>query len=336
MRSSISHSDRKIPRLAFLLLATGVLVWGLEVIYTLRWNPELQFLGHAYRIKAARAEGISAEGRSKWVILGGSSSFFSIDTERLGELTGRPAVNFGLAAGIGASVLSQAAVQFTRSGDTLLVALEPVLLTDSMEPPSLGVQFSFVAGHPEWFSAPAIGTNRVPWASALLALRPGGYHTLTMLGKLVRGGSLYRYSAGDVRVDGFAQTDVRVEAYQAGLHSGRLPPASRNFLRALREWCDARKITAYYVLPWSYASPDEADVLRHLNVSLLMEVMEFLPVIKDPRLGVYPEVEHFADSGYHLNQIGAAIRTQELADLLRNERTWTRQELADLALVGRP
>jgi hypothetical protein len=67
-----------------------------------------------------------------------------------------------------------------------------------------------------------------------------------------------------------------------------------------------------------------------------MEVMEFLPVIKDPRLGVYPVVEHFADSGYHLNQIGAAIRTQELADLLRNERIWTRQELADLAPVGRP
>ncbi|MBN9692247.1 MAG: hypothetical protein J0M24_18530 [Verrucomicrobia bacterium] len=336
MRSSISHSDRKIPWMAFALLATGVLVWGLEVIYTLRWNPELQFLGHAYRIKSARAERISAEGRSKWVILGGSSSFFSIDTELLGNLTGRPAVNFGLAAGIGPSVLSQAAVQFTQSGDTLLVALEPVLLTDSMEPPGLGVQFSFVAGHPEWFSNPTIGTNRVPWPSALLALRPGGYHTLTMLGKLVRGGALYRYSARDVRADGFAQTDVRVDAYQAGLHSGRLPLATRNFLRALREWCDARKITAYYVLPWSYSSPDEADGLRHLNVALLMEVMEFLPVIKDPRLGVYPVGEHFADSGYHLNQVGATIRTQELADLLKNKRIWARQELADLALVERP
>ncbi len=333
MRSSISHSDRKIPRLALALLATGVLVWGLEVIYTLRWNPEVQFLGYAYRVKAAHAERLSAEGREKWVVSGGSSSFFSIDTERLGELTGKPAVNFALAAGIGASVLSQAAVQFTGPGDTLLVALEPVLLTDSLEPPGLGVQFSFVARHTEWFANPTIGTNRVPWASALLALRPGGYHTLTMLGKLVRGGPVYRYSTSDVRADGFTRTEVRVEAYQAGFHSGRLPPASRAFLRALREWCDAQKVTAYYVLPWSYAAPEDADALRRLNVALLLEVAEFIPVIKDPRLGVYSEVGHFADSGYHLNETGAAIRTEELADLLRNHQIWTRQELEGLAGV---
>ncbi|HAB18087.1 MAG TPA: hypothetical protein DCE44_16770 [Verrucomicrobiales bacterium] len=324
-------SKLKIPWLALALVAVGLLTWGLDVVYTLRWNPELQFFKQAYQLKVKWAERLTREKRDKVLIYGGSSSLFSIDTGRLFERANIPAVNFAFAAGIGASVLTQAAVEQVRPGDTLIVALEPVLLTDSLEPPGMGVQFSFITGHTRWFARPTVGTNSVPWVSALLALRPGGYHTLTMLGKVIRGGSLYRYEAADLHPDGFTQTDVRVPDYQPGWHSGRLPPGSRAFLQALREWCTANQVQVYYLLPWSYSTPEVTAEFRRLNARLLGEISAYIPVLADPRLGAYEVKEHFADSGFHLNLEGAAIRTDELAELLKSRRVWTEAELRALA-----
>jgi len=313
------------------LVAAALFTWGLDVVYTLRWNPELQFFQQAYQLKVRWAERLSREQGVKTVIYGGSSTLFSIDTGRLFERDRLPAVNFGFAAGIGASVLTQAAVQELRPGDTLIVALEPVLLTDSLEPPGMGVQFSFITGHPRWFFRPTVGTNSVFWPSALLALRPGGYHTLTMLGKLLRGGSLYRYAVADLHPDGFTQTDVRVSDYQPGWHSGRLPPESRVFLQALRTWCEVHQVQVFYLLPWSYAPAEVAAGFRRLNAQFLGEISTLLPVLYDPRLGAYGVREHFADSGFHLNQEGAALRTDELAKQLKSRRVWAAEELRVLA-----
>ena len=327
MPSSISRSDRRVPRLALTLLALGLLTWAADVAYTLRGNPELQFFSRAYVSKRNWAAQLAAENTPKTVIYGGSSSLFSIDTGRLRERDGIPAVNAAYAAGIGASVLTQAAIELVRAGDTLVVALEPVLLTDVLEPPAMGVQFSCITGHPEWFSDPRIGTNSVPWPSALLALRPGGYHTLTMLGKLLRRGPLYRYDLADLRPDGFLQTEVRVPVVDAAWHNGILPPASQTFLEALREFGRAHQVRIVYALPWSYCPPKDLERFQQLNARFLLQVARHLPVVWDPRLGAYPEAAQFADSGFHLNLEGSRIRTDELAASLRSQRVWTEAEL---------
>lgn len=50
---------------------------------------------------------------------------------------------------------------------------------------------------------PAFRRAAQVWPAALLALRPGGYHVFTLLGKLVQGRPLYRYNTAEVRPSGF-------------------------------------------------------------------------------------------------------------------------------------
>ncbi|MBL9171899.1 MAG: hypothetical protein JNL10_00060, partial [Verrucomicrobiales bacterium] len=297
--------------MTLLLLAMGV--WGLDVAYTLRGNPELQFFRKAWEIKRAQARRLSGKPGGKVVLYGGSSSLFSINTGQLQSENGIPAVNFAFGAGFGASILTQAAVQEVASGDTLAVALEPVLLTDSLEPPAMGIQFAVVTGNPSWFSHPTVGRESVGWIPAALALRPGGYHVLTMLGKLGRSGPLYRYNITNIQADGFARTEVRVPVHEAAWHSGVLPKESGAFLESLRRWCESTGVRVYYVLPWSYCP--QADLVRfqQLNARFLLQVIRYLPVLRDPRLGADPEALHFGDSGFHMTAESSRIRTAELA-----------------------
>lgn len=333
MPSSTSHSDRQVPLLALLLLGLGAVVLGLEVLYTVRWNPEIRFFCEAYQIKTHQARRLEQGAGPKTVISGGSSSLFSIDTGRLQSVSGIPSVNMAFAAGMGASVLTQAALQELRPGDTLVVALEPTLLTDSLEPPAMGVQFGWATGNTAWFFHPQVGGQTLSWPSALLALRPGGYHIVTMIGKWVRGGPIYRYRIEDMHPDGFTQTEVRVPDPQPGWHVGRLSPESHLFLKSLAQWCREHQVQVYYLLPWSYGPPEVIESFRRLNAQFLVEISQYIPTLRDPRLGAYEDKAHFADSGFHLTPEGAVVRTDVLAELLKNRRVWSPDELRVLAQV---
>jgi len=85
-----------------------------------------------------------------------------------------------------------------------VAALEPALLTQPLETTAFGIQFSFAVGHPEWVEAPALEGRRRSRVSALLTLRPGSYHTFTLLGKLLGGKPLYRYRERVLGFDRFA------------------------------------------------------------------------------------------------------------------------------------
>ncbi len=203
MRSSTLPSSATIPSFAVLLLAVAMASLGLSAFYTLRLNPELNYFRGTDRVKTAWADKMTREYGTKLVVYGGSSCEFGIDTERLLRKHQMPAVNLGRGAGMGASILTQAALQHARPGDTLVAAVEQSLFNESLEPPSLGVQFSVATGHPEWVTHPAVGTNSLPWLSVLLNLRPGGYHALTMLGKVAGGKPLFRYQISDVPAQRF-------------------------------------------------------------------------------------------------------------------------------------
>ena len=331
MASSTSRSSASIPTFAVLLLAVALATLGLSAFYTLRLNAELNYFLAADRLQSAWAEKMTSEAGAKLVIYGGSSCLFGIDAERLLHTHQMPAVNLGRGAGMGASVLTLAALQYTRPGDTLVAALEPSLLTGSLQPPALGVQFSVVAGHTEWVRHPAVGANSLSWLSVLLNLRPGGYHALTGLAKLAGGKPSFRYYASDVRPGGFAQTAVRLPITRASPHSGVLSEEAQRFLAALRDWSREHQVRVAYTLPWSFSPPEGATAYQRLNAGLVLSIAEFLPVLRDPRLGAYTVREHFADTELHLTPEGAELRTDETADLIKHWRVWTIEELSQAA-----
>ena len=315
-----SNSNRvkgRVPRVTAGLLLWAILIWGLAAVYTLHINPELRHFKGTYEIKKRWAEKMTAEHGAKLVVYGGSSCEFSLDGERLLERHGIPCVNLGRGAGMGMVVLTMAALEEARPGDTLIVALEPGLITDEPGFPALGAQFSVAVGHADWLRQPLAPVAAASWAEILLALRPGAYHVFTMLGKLAGGKELYRYKLEEMRASGFNQTPVRVEIAGPPGHGVRIPAASRAFLISLRERCRERNIRLAYSLPWGYTPPEAVDSFQADNLAFLEQMKTIMPVLKDPRLGAYTVREHFADTAWHLTEEGSALRTDEFGDQVK-------------------
>jgi hypothetical protein len=254
----------------------------------------------------------------KTVVFGGSSCEFSIDGERLLNLYQLPVANFGGHAGMGAALIAESALGELRSGDTLIVAVEPGLLTGTADQTSLGIQFSVATHHPEWVLRPALGVEEASWIQVLVALRPGGYHTFTLLGKLIRGQPLYRYQLRDYRVSGWAQTAARYPFNDPEPYPASLSTNGRKLLEQLSAWCQERGIHVAYSLPWCYTPPEDVAKFKTVNAELLTQIAPIMAVLNDTRLGTDSDRSHFADTNYHLNESGTDLRCAEFAQALKS------------------
>jgi hypothetical protein len=114
-------------------------------------------------------------------------------------------------------------------------------------------------------------------------------------------------------------------------HTGHLSPDAHVLLRSLKGWCQTNQVRLVYSLPWCYTPTNALIDSQRLNARLLFEVAEYLPVLRDEKLGAHPVLEHFADTEFHLNQVGAELRTEGLASQLASWRVWTRDELQSRA-----
>jgi hypothetical protein len=327
MDSSTSHF-KKLPSRALLLFATALASWGACVIYSLHFNPEVNHYRQGYVIKRQWAEQMTREHGSKIVVYGGSSCEFSIDGERLLSNYGEPVVNYGGHAGMGAVMLTEAALNDLRPGDTLIIGLEPGLLTTPFgHEPALAAQFSFAVHHPNWVIHPAVGIGRVNRFQAAAALRPGGYLAFTLLGKWLRGQPSYRYQLSDYHRSGWAQTAVRNPMTGGAGHAEHLSEDARILLNNVSQWCQTNGIRVAYSLPWSYCPPNQMADFQKLNAELLREIMTFVPVLRDDRLGADPEAADFADTSLHLTATAAAKRSDEFGSQIQKWDFWTRSEL---------
>ena len=161
------------------------LAWAAAAFYSLRLNPEVLFYRGLSEIQQAWADRLRATTAAQFILVGGSSALFSVMPERAWERDAVPLVNFGLAAGTGPQVMVLRGLAQARAGDTLLVGIEPGLLTEDGVPAGLGIQYAFAMGCPKWICDPRLDIPAMSWGSALLALRPGGYHMVTLGGKLL-------------------------------------------------------------------------------------------------------------------------------------------------------
>jgi hypothetical protein len=234
-----------------------------------------------------------------------------------------PALNLGLGAGMGAKVLTHYAQDSVRTGDTLVVALEPDLLAGPLRIESLGAQFGLSIGEPSLLRDP----NRVDWLSALLDLRPGGYHTFTLVTKVVLRRPLYPYFAAELHPSGWHEVGARRAVKSVKEAPTKLSKEGRSWLVALHDWCDQRNVRVAYALPWGYSSPEDLKRFQGCNLRFLYEVAATMPVLKDPNLGADTNLEHFADTPFHPTAQGAALRTDELAREIKPWTIWTRDEL---------
>jgi hypothetical protein len=327
MDSSTSHF-KAVPWRAVLLLGTALTTWLVCAVYSLHFNPEVTHFRDGDTIKRAWVAELTRQYSSKIVVYGGSSCEFSVDGERLLASYNEPVVNDGRHAGMGPALLTESALHDVRRGDTLIVALEPSALTEPTDgEPALAVQFSFAVHHPEWVLHPVLGAGQVNWFEAIAALRPGGYHFFTLMGKWVRRQPLYRYRLSDFHRSGWKQTTVCVPLTGPSGHGPHLSDDGKALLAHLSLWCQTNGVRLAYSLPWSYCPPDQLRCFRRQNADLLAEIMAYIPVLRDDSLGADPDAGDFADTALHVNVSGAARRTDELGREIQKWNTWTLESL---------
>ena len=331
MTSSTSHSNARVPGLAFKLLLVAMVAWAVCAVYSVWLNPEVRFYTALSRIQDAWSRKMELAYTNKVVVYGGSSCTFSIDGEQMLRDYNLPTVNRGLAAGFGVKIPTLNALKDLKRGDTLIVALEPGQLTDSTEPTALATQFSYAVGHPGWTTKPMLKMPAIGRVSSLLALRPGSYHFLTLIGKLVQGRPLYRYDVTNAHPSGWMTTEVRLPIDGPPGHGDYLSDDVKRFLPTLRDWCTERGVRVAYSLPWAYCPTEKIETFQRHNAATLLKVAEFLPVLKDQSLGANPDVALFADTGWHFTAAGATLRTADLGVAIQKWNTWSHEELEKAA-----
>jgi hypothetical protein len=315
------------------LAVAGLVAWAGAAFYSVRLNPETQFLVRMSEIQERRAAATAAEARPRVILLGGSSMMFSVRGDQLRTNEGLPAVNLGLNAAVGAQVMTERALGFLRAGDTLILGFEPGLLAGAIEPSAAGVEFSYAMGHPEWAVRPKLAGQAVSIFSSLLALRPGGEHSFMLASKLATGKALYRYRAADATADGWNQTPAIRPLMQGEVGTLGLSQKAGAYLDSLAAWCRGHQVRLGYSLPWRYWSPANEERARRENAKFIRQLAGHVAVLKDETMGVTTDDFLFADTVWHLNARGADLRTQALGRQIRGWQVWRADELKNLAAV---
>ena len=168
----------------------------------------------------------------------------------------------------------------------------------------------------------------------LLALRPGGYHACTLLGKLLLRRPMFRYATTDLHPSGWVETRATGVIDGAAGGAAPLSPEGQRLLRSLAEWGRTNRVRVCHALPVAYCRAGMLDSVQRSNARFLLEVSQFLPVLEDRRLGVNTNASLFADTGWHFTAAGIAQRSDELAEPLRAWRMWKLDELRSIATNG--
>jgi hypothetical protein len=239
------------------------------------------------------------------------------------ELHKLPVLNMALHAGMGPKILTQYALQSLQPGDTLIVALEPDLLTKPIKSEPGGVQFCFACDNQMLLRE----TPLADWPGTLLDIRPGGYHVLTLIGKIVSRQPLYRYSLDEIHPDGWQEVTVKRDFGAPPPKEILISNDTRELLASIAKTCATQHVRLAYSIPWVYCPANEKALFRQKNLHFLQQISEFIPVLKEPDLGIQTNRDLFADTTLHLTSEGAKQRTDELAGQIQNWNVWTSGEL---------
>lgn len=318
---------RDLLRLVTLLVITAcsiVAAWR----YVLKLSPEVNLYTYAARQKIAYAKKMDEQGLSKIVVFGGSSCAFGVNTEAMRTIFHLRIVNFGMHAGMGAPVLTGLALTYTKPGDTLIVSLEPHLLFVPFDWPALGDQISYALNQPDLCEGGPLHLARKGVSGTFLTMRPGAQNMLLFLPRELAHLKVI-YSKSTFTASGWQSFDDHAPPKPITMATV-ISTDAKMLLNRLTEYCLKNHIRVAYAVPWLYCDWQQAPNYRILFSKYLYEVSKFLPVLKDPTLGIDLDPDDFADGNNHLRPRAATRRGEQLAKLIIPWNTWDSKELANL------
>ena len=142
---------------------------------------------------------------------------------------------------------------------------------------------------------------------------------MTVLGKIVMGRPLYRYSIENLRTGGLLITEeirnfAETMDFSSPASLSTLPCHGSRLLREAQAAADIKTINLMYVLPFSYWPPENAAERRTANGELLNMIGTSVRVLTEQSMGVHTELGDFTDSGQQLCERAARIRSRQLAN----------------------
>lgn len=301
------------------IIAVVIFAYASGFLLTVTFNPEVQFWTKAIQQRDQVIQKIHSEHPDEPIIYftGGSSCAFSVDPKIIESETSLHSVNLGLPVASGREYILHQALRRCKSGDFLVLALEPDVLcyTESSHLPSrLG--YALDANNSNPFSAilsSSGGTlkNTSGWLSTF---RPGSRYIMTLTGRALSGKG-YRYKNRDLRYNGRIETSIKLKQYEP---SGAktlidLTTDGRAFLEKAASLAAKKNVRIAYSLPWRLTSTDALEQTRLANQKILFKISAFMPVLHDPVNGAVDEESIYSDSEWHLDAVGSRMRSEAIA-----------------------
>lgn len=259
---------------------------------------------------------------SRIIIAGGSGAAFGVRCDLLEEeLPGYSAVNFGLYAGLGTTVMLELAKPLLRPGDVVIFSPEQSgqTLSDFFHAASM---WQAADGRPELLSA-LDGRRWEPMTGAFPAFA-GAKARLYRDGAAPVGEGIYARSSfnawGDVDCPGREQ-NVMARGSDPNMPISFDPdlPSEEFFetVNAFARWCEANGVTLYYrFCPMNVAAAGEGELARLDAYAAALQARLDCPILGDPAQAVL-DAGWFFDTNFHLNASGAVVNTAILAGELK-------------------
>ncbi len=300
-----------------LLLLTPI-VGVAATAFALPAQYEGTFLG-ALSDKFTRLKSIESP---KIVVIGGSSVAFGLDSQKLEELTGMPAVNFGLYATLGTKCMIDLSKANIGEGDIVILAPETDPQTMSLYFngeavwQALDQDFSMLryidvadwgelAGALWGFSQAKLEYERTDSAPA-----PTGIYTRSSLNEL---GDIIYERAFNVMNGDYDPTQTIT------FDDSLLDPDFIDYVNDFSAWCKSRGATLYYSFAPMNSRALSADTTEETIRAWYASLADALDCEICSDVNAYiMEPQYFFDTNFHLNDTGVDIRTRMLAsDILR-------------------
>ncbi len=256
------------------------------------------------------------------VVAGGSGAAFGVRCDLLErELPGYSAVNFGLYAGLGTTVMLELAKPLLRAGDVVVFIPEQSAqtLSDFFHAPSM---WQAADGRPELLSA--LNRKRLGAMAGAFPAFAGGKAGLYRDGAAPAGEGVYARSSfnvhGDIDCPGREQNVMAGGAdqnqpilFDPDMPSGEFFEAVNGFAR----WCGDNGVTFYYrFCPMNAAAVGKGELARLEGYESALQSRLSCPILGNPAQAVMGK-EWFFDTNFHLNASGAVVNTAALAGELK-------------------
>lgn len=285
--------------------------------YITDWNPEIRWLRNLDQTKRGAIDGSFSR---RFLAAGGSSTLFGFDACLVERITGKPTINLGMHAGMGALAILGYAEGNAQSGDTILLSLEADLLIGEVSTKPLGNQFLVLIGKPSL----ALGGSRplIPFTLserigiALDSAAPGLRQIVNHLGKILARRPLYRYQSLPVDSCGYISEKV----YQPHKSSSGPLFISPSWKKALKNYVanlENEGIRVVYTPGWLQVHPLEEEAMIQGAKGFLKEINKIMPLLIESGEGmVRTDPRLFSDTSLHLSERGAKLHSEQLAHAL--------------------